>query len=74
MDNTELNLRFRKDSTDSTRKSGQAINTGNKNILDASILKLSQYRKPKPFGSAQPEAGHWPIFQQCVPEPLLMTT
>jgi hypothetical protein len=47
MDNAELKLRFRKYGGDSIRKSGQTINTGDKNILDAPILKLSQHKKAK---------------------------
>ena len=47
MDNAKLDLSFREDRANRIRKPSQAIDTGDKNILDASILKLSQYRKPK---------------------------
>ncbi len=39
----ELNLRFREDSADSFWKPCQTIDTGDKNILEAPVLKLSQH-------------------------------
>lgn len=47
MDYTELILRLRENSFEGARKPGKVIVTGNKDIFDATVFQIIEYRRPE---------------------------